>query len=255
MVVCILCVVHVEGPVGAALRPGAIRGGASFVWLASCPCDSLGSPRLEAELPPLRLGFHSASERRPIDLGLGHPWRSLSTLRSPWMGMALSVQGLFPASVALHAWCIGPLGYTDYGCVGRCPGCCFGPLMCTVYGCLGCGPGCCLGPPTIPLPVVLVHGCTLAQPSWQALGCARIVAHRAAPKVLCCHGQDACSLNWLRALLRPFRGLCATLWRGVQVTLGPVTVRLLTLQPRPSRPLGPLSTMKNKVAPGSPTTT
>ncbi|KAK8696698.1 hypothetical protein V6N13_001830 [Hibiscus sabdariffa] len=138
--------------------------------------------------------------------------------------MALSVRGLFPASVALHAWCIGPLGYTDYGCAGRCPGCCFSPLMCTFYGCLGRGPGCCLGPPTIPLPVVLVHGCTLAQPSWQALGCARIVAHRAVPKVICCRDQDACSLDWLRALLRPFRGLCATLWRGVQVTLGSVAM-------------------------------
>ncbi|KAK8563248.1 hypothetical protein V6N12_035398 [Hibiscus sabdariffa] len=156
--------------------------------------------------------------------GLGHPWRSLSTLRSPWLGMALSVRGLFLASVALHAWCTGPLGYTDYGCAGRCPGCCFGPLVCTIYGRLGRGPGCCLGTPTIPLPVVLVHGCTLAQPSWQALGCARIVAHRAAPKVLCCRGQDACSLDWLRALLRPFRGLCVTLWHGVQVTLGPVTL-------------------------------
>ncbi|KAK8476319.1 hypothetical protein V6N13_019681 [Hibiscus sabdariffa] len=194
------------------------------VWLASCPRDSLGSPRLEAELPPLRLGFHSASESRPIDLGLGHPWRSLSTLCSPWLGMALSVRGLFPASVALHAWCISPLGYADYGCARHCPGCCFGPLVCTVYGRLGRGPGCCLGHPTIPLPVVLVHGCTLAQPSWQGLGCARIVAHRAAPKVLCCRGQDACSLDWLRALLRPFRGLCATHWRGVQVTLGPVTM-------------------------------
>ncbi|KAK8696697.1 hypothetical protein V6N13_001829 [Hibiscus sabdariffa] len=80
MVVCILCVVHVEGPVGAALRPGAIRGGASFVWLASCPRDSLGSPRLEAELPPLRLGFHSASESRPIDLG---KWFSLDSPQCP----------------------------------------------------------------------------------------------------------------------------------------------------------------------------
>ncbi|KAK8600743.1 hypothetical protein V6N13_059524 [Hibiscus sabdariffa] len=80
MVVCILCVVHVEGPVGAALRPGAIQGGASFVWLASCPCDSLGSPRLEPELPPLCLGFHSASESRPIDLG---KWFSLDSPQCP----------------------------------------------------------------------------------------------------------------------------------------------------------------------------
>ncbi|KAK8669987.1 hypothetical protein V6N13_104754 [Hibiscus sabdariffa] len=93
---------------GLPLRPGAIRGGASFVWLASCPRDSLGSPRLEAELPPLRLGF---------------------SFGNPWLGMALSVRGLFPTSVALHAWCIGPLGYTDYGCAGRYPGCCFGPLV------------------------------------------------------------------------------------------------------------------------------
>ncbi|KAK8556158.1 hypothetical protein V6N12_002571 [Hibiscus sabdariffa] len=80
MVVCILCVVHVEGPVGAALRPGAIRGGASFVWLASCPRDSLRSPRLEAKLPPLRLGFHSASESRPIDLS---KWFSLDSPQCP----------------------------------------------------------------------------------------------------------------------------------------------------------------------------
>ncbi|KAK9024891.1 hypothetical protein V6N11_064797 [Hibiscus sabdariffa] len=159
---------------GLPLRPGAIRGGASFVWLASCPRDSLGSPRLEAELPPLRLGF---------------------SFGNPWLGMALSVRGLFPTSVALHAWCIGPLGYTDYGCAGRYPGCCFGPLV--------------------------WH--RLWAP-WAALGCARIVVHRAVPKVFCCRGQDACSLDWLRALLRPFRGLCATLWRGVQVTLGPVTM-------------------------------
>ncbi|KAK8505489.1 hypothetical protein V6N12_075831 [Hibiscus sabdariffa] len=100
-----------RAPFGAALRSGAIRGGASFVRLASCLRDCFGSPRLEPEFLPLHLGFHFATKGYPIgDLGLGHPWRSLSTLRGPWLGMALSIRGLFPASASLHARCIGPLG-------------------------------------------------------------------------------------------------------------------------------------------------
>ncbi|KAK8600741.1 hypothetical protein V6N13_059526 [Hibiscus sabdariffa] len=116
MVVCILCVVHVEGPVGAAMRPGAIRGGASFVWLASCPRDSLGSPRLEAELPPLRLGFHSASESRPIDLVCG----ACSPLRSPCTrgALALSVTSTMVAldaalDAALALSCAPSMGALD----------------------------------------------------------------------------------------------------------------------------------------------
>ncbi|KAK8557876.1 hypothetical protein V6N12_010099 [Hibiscus sabdariffa] len=66
---------------GATLRSDAIRGGASFVRLASYPRDYFGSPRLEPGFPP-RLGFHPTSEGYPIgDLGLGHPRRSFSTLR------------------------------------------------------------------------------------------------------------------------------------------------------------------------------
>ncbi|KAK8584102.1 hypothetical protein V6N12_068352 [Hibiscus sabdariffa] len=98
---------------GAALRSDAIRGGASFVRLASYPRDYLGSPRLEPGFPPPRLGFHPTSEGYPIgDLGLGHPRRSFSTLRSPWLGMASSIRGLFPAPTALHDRCTGTLGCT-----------------------------------------------------------------------------------------------------------------------------------------------
>ncbi|KAK8708484.1 hypothetical protein V6N13_059523 [Hibiscus sabdariffa] len=99
MVVCMLCVVHVEDPVGAALRPGAIRGGAGFLWPASCPRDIFGSPRLEAELLPLRLGFRSASESRPI----GDPVHgACSPLRLPCTPGALALS-VAPTRGALDA--------------------------------------------------------------------------------------------------------------------------------------------------------
>ncbi|KAK8680535.1 hypothetical protein V6N13_109478 [Hibiscus sabdariffa] len=66
---------------GAALRSDAIRGGASFVRLASYPRDYLGSPRLEPGFPPPRLGFHPTSEGYPIgDLG---KWLSLVSPQCP----------------------------------------------------------------------------------------------------------------------------------------------------------------------------
>ncbi|KAK8572918.1 hypothetical protein V6N12_028958 [Hibiscus sabdariffa] len=168
MVVCILCVVHVEGPVGAALRPGAIRGGASFVWLASCPRDSLGSPRLEAELPPLRLGFHSAM------------CGACSLLRSPCTPGALALS-VTPTMGALDAALDAALALS---CA---------PSM----GALDVALDAALAPQQ--LRCLFAQGALLPRP-----GCLlpRLAVH----------------------FLRPFRGLCVTLWRGVQVTLGPVTM-------------------------------
>ncbi|KAK8640577.1 hypothetical protein V6N13_008329 [Hibiscus sabdariffa] len=123
---------------GATLRSDAIRGGASFVRLASYPRDYFGSPRLEPGFPP-RLGFHPTSEGYPIgDLG---KWLSLVSPQCPAcscitgalsvtlcgarprpssevilhvarLGMASSIRGLFPAPTALHDRCTGTLGCT-----------------------------------------------------------------------------------------------------------------------------------------------
>ncbi|KAK8600597.1 hypothetical protein V6N13_059642 [Hibiscus sabdariffa] len=69
---------------GAALWSDAIRGGASFVRLASYPRDYFGSPRLEPGFPPPRLGFHPTSEGYPIgDLAPGWAWRQVYGACSP----------------------------------------------------------------------------------------------------------------------------------------------------------------------------
>ncbi|KAK8486266.1 hypothetical protein V6N11_061190 [Hibiscus sabdariffa] len=76
-----------RAPFGAALRSGAIRGGASFVRLASCLRDCFGSPRLEPEFLPLHLGFHFATKGYPIG-DLGVHWTLPWTL--PWPPCALA---------------------------------------------------------------------------------------------------------------------------------------------------------------------
>ncbi|KAK8494205.1 hypothetical protein V6N12_021138 [Hibiscus sabdariffa] len=103
-------------PFGASLRSGAIRGGASFVRLASYPRDCFGSPRLEHGSLPPRLGFHPASEGYPIgDLIFGAC--SLLLLPCTIGALALLVapaRGALDAAldVALASLCLGILQHS-----------------------------------------------------------------------------------------------------------------------------------------------